>query len=154
MVHMNDDPRGTHAGVHSLTGRLAAVAATAALLGATPVLRSRIDPRRYRSSRAEVRELAPSVQATGIVRSRAAADLAAAVNGRLQFVAEPGTAVTAGQVVARLDTREMSLARAEQAARVKRAQRQPDRARSRTRSAAGVGKCGVTLQRRPGAVEP
>ena len=73
-------------------------------------------------ARAEVRELAPSVHATGLVRSRDAADLAAAVGGRLQWVAEPGTAVTAGQVVARLDTRELSLARAEQAARVKRAE--------------------------------
>ena len=122
MVHMNDDPRGSHSGVHSLTGRLAAVAATAALFGATPVLAQQDRPAPVQIARAEVRELAPSVLATGIVRSRAAADLAAAVNGRLQFVAEPGTAVTAGQVVARLDTREMSLARAEQAARVKRAQ--------------------------------
>jgi RND family efflux transporter MFP subunit len=73
-------------------------------------------------ARAEVRQLAPSVNATGVVRSRAAADLAAAVAGRLQWVAEPGAAVGAGEVVARLDTRELSLARAEQAARVKRAQ--------------------------------
>ena len=73
-------------------------------------------------ARAEVRELAPSVHATGIVRSRAAADLAAAVAGRLQWVAEPGTTVKAGEVVARLDSRELALARAEQAARVKRAQ--------------------------------
>jgi RND family efflux transporter MFP subunit len=79
-------------------------------------------PAAVQVARAEVRDLAPSVQATGIVRSRAAADLAAAVGGRLQFVMEPGTTVQAGQVVARLDTREMSLARAEQAARVKRAQ--------------------------------
>jgi RND family efflux transporter MFP subunit len=62
------------------------------------------------------------VHATGLVRSRDAADLAAAVAGRLQWVAEPGAAVKAGDVVARLDTRELSLARAEQAARVKRAQ--------------------------------
>jgi RND family efflux transporter MFP subunit len=73
-------------------------------------------------AQAEVRELAPSVHATGLVRSRAAADLAAAVGGRLQWVAEPGTAVSAGEVVARLDTRELSLARAEQAARVRRAE--------------------------------
>lgn len=73
-------------------------------------------------ARAELRQLAPSVRATGIVRSRAAADLAAAVAGRLEFVAEPGTAVKAGAVVARLDARELSLARAEQAARVKRAE--------------------------------
>ena len=73
-------------------------------------------------ARAEIRELAPSVRATGIVRSRAAADLAAAVGGRLQWVAEPGTRVKAGQLVARLDAREMSLARADQAARVRRAE--------------------------------
>jgi RND family efflux transporter MFP subunit len=71
---------------------------------------------------AEVRQLAPSVHATGIVRSRAAADLAASVAGTLQWVAEPGTAVSPGQLVARLDTRELALARAEQAARVKRAE--------------------------------
>ena len=35
-------------------------------------------------AQAQIRELAPSVRATGIVRSRAAADLAAAVAGRLQ----------------------------------------------------------------------
>jgi RND family efflux transporter MFP subunit len=73
-------------------------------------------------ARAEVRELAPSVRATGIVRSRDAADLAAAVAGRLQWVADAGTAVKMGDVVARLDSRELALARAEQAARVKRAQ--------------------------------
>jgi RND family efflux transporter MFP subunit len=56
------------------------------------------------------------------VRSRAAADLAAAVPGRLQWVAEPGAAVAKGEVVARLETRETALARAEQAARVKRAE--------------------------------
>jgi RND family efflux transporter MFP subunit len=73
-------------------------------------------------AKAEVRQLAPSVHATGIVRSRAAADLAPAVAGRLQWIAEPGTAVKQGELVARLDTREMALARAEQAARVRRAQ--------------------------------
>ncbi len=73
-------------------------------------------------AQAQIRELAPSVRATGIVRSRAAADLAAAVAGRLQWVAELGTAVALGQLVARLDTRELALARAGQAARVKRAQ--------------------------------
>jgi RND family efflux transporter MFP subunit len=70
---------------------------------------------------AQLRELAPVVRAAGMVRSRASADLAAAVSGRLQWVAEAGTSVAAGEVVARLDTRELSLARAEQAARVSRA---------------------------------
>ena len=72
-------------------------------------------------AQAQVRELAPTVRAAGLVRSRASADLAASVAGRLQWIAEPGTAVAAGALVARLDTRELSLARAEQAARVNRA---------------------------------
>ena len=65
---------------------------------ASPALAQQERPQRpCEIARAEVRELAPSVHATGIVRSRAAADLAAAVGGRLQWVAEPGTAVTAGR---------------------------------------------------------
>ena len=115
---------------HKLTSSAAGVsrrAATASMLAASwligaPALAQDQRPSPVQIARAEVRQLAPSVQSTGIVRSRAAADLAAAVGGRLQFVAEPGTAVKAGAVVARLDMREMSLARAEQAARVKRAQ--------------------------------
>jgi RND family efflux transporter MFP subunit len=79
-------------------------------------------PAAVQVAHAQVRELAPSVQATGLVRSRAAADLAAAVPGRLQWVAEPGTAVSTGALVARIDTRELGLARAEQAARVTRAE--------------------------------
>lgn len=78
-------------------------------------------PASVQVAEAQVRLLAPSVHATGLVRSRAAADLAAAVGGRLQWVAEPGAALAVGAVVARLETRELTLARAEQAARVNRA---------------------------------
>jgi RND family efflux transporter MFP subunit len=101
---------------------LAASVGAIFLLATAPATAQQERPSPVRVARAEVRELAPSVNATGIVRSRAAADLAASVAGRLQWVAEPGTAVKAGAVVARLDTRELSLARAEQAARVRRAQ--------------------------------
>ena len=78
-------------------------------------------PASVQVAEARVRQLEPMVHAAGIVRSRAAADLAASVAGRLQWVAEPGASVAAGEVVARLDTRELALARAEQAARVNRA---------------------------------
>lgn len=78
-------------------------------------------PASVQVAKAQVRELAPAVRAAGLVRSRASADLAASVAGRLQWVAEAGTTVAAGALVARLDTRELSLARAEQAARVNRA---------------------------------
>jgi RND family efflux transporter MFP subunit len=71
-------------------------------------------------ARAELKSLAPSVVATGQVRSRAGADLAAGVAGRLAWVAEPGTRVAKGQPVARIDLDELRLQRAEQAARVTR----------------------------------
>jgi len=78
-------------------------------------------PASVQVAKAQIRELAPAVSAAGLVRSRASADLAASVAGRLQWVAEAGSIVEAGAVVARLDTREAGLARAEQAARVNRA---------------------------------
>lgn len=77
-------------------------------------------PSAVRVSRAELRAIAPSVTVTGVVQSRAAADLAAPVAGRLLWVAEPGTAVKAGDVVARFDIEELQLQRAEQQARVTR----------------------------------
>jgi len=96
---------------------------TAALLVLCSAAASAQDrpPASVQVAKAQVRELAPAVRAAGLVRSRASADLAASVAGRLQWVAEAGTTVAAGALVARLDTRELSLARAEQAARVNRA---------------------------------
>jgi len=93
----------------------------AALVWAAAAQAQQERPASVQTSEAKVRQLAPTVHATGLVRSRDAADLAAAVSGRLQWIAEPGAAMSAGQVVARLDVRELSLARAEQAARVNRA---------------------------------
>ncbi|MES2684098.1 MAG: efflux RND transporter periplasmic adaptor subunit [Pseudomonadota bacterium] len=77
-------------------------------------------PAAVKTARAELRAIAPSVTVTGVVQSRAAADLAAPIAGRLLWVAEPGTVVKAGDVVARFDTEELQLQRAEQAARVSR----------------------------------
>lgn len=69
---------------------------------------------------AELRALAPTITATGQVRSRTGADVAAGIGGRLDFVAEPGTRVAKNDVVARIDLDELRLQRAEQAARVTR----------------------------------
>lgn len=73
-------------------------------------------------TRAEVRQLAPTVRATGVVQARQAADLAAGVAGRLEWVADPGTVADENTVVARIDVSELRLARAEQAARAARAE--------------------------------
>lgn len=91
-----------------------------------------------KTAKAELRAIAPSVTVTGVVQSRAAADLAAPVAGRLLWVAEPGTMVKAGDVVARFDIEELQLQRAEQAARVSRgdvAVKSADREAERLRAA-------------------
>lgn len=77
-------------------------------------------PAAVETAPAQQRELAPTVTVTGQVRSRSAAELAAAVAGTLAWVAEPGAAVAAGAIVARLDTDELALQKLEQDARVKR----------------------------------
>lgn len=71
---------------------------------------------------AQLRQLAPTVTATGQVQSRSGAGIAAAVGGQLQWVAEPGTRVRKGELIGRMDTDELRLQRVEQAARLTRGQ--------------------------------
>lgn len=104
-----------------LPGRRAAAFAAFSLLAVAVAHAQERPPAPVQIAHARVQELAPVVRAAGLVRSRASADLSASVSGRLHWVAEAGTAVAAGEVVARLDTRELALSRAEQAARVNRA---------------------------------
>lgn len=72
------------------------------------------------TSKAEMRKLAPTVTAAGQVQSRSGADMAAGAAGQLDFVAEPGTRVAKGELIARVDVAELRLQRAEQAARLTR----------------------------------
>src|SRR5260221_152403 len=94
--------------------------ALSALLVASGAFSQAPPPKSVEVTPAEVRALAPMVTVTGQVQSRTAADLAAAVAGRLAWVAEAGTQVARGAVVAKLDTGELELQKLEQAARVKR----------------------------------
>lgn len=89
-------------------------------------------------SRVEQREIAPTVIAAGQVQSRSGADMAAGVGGQLAWVAEPGTRLKRGEVIARIVTDEMELLRAEQAARVTRGEiglKQAERELERQRAA-------------------
>lgn len=88
-------------------------------------------------TKAELRQLAPRVVATGQVQSRSGGDMAAGIAGRLDWVAEPGASVKKGEAIARMDAGELRLARAEQAARVVRNQvalKQSDRELERLRA--------------------
>jgi len=94
-------------------------------------------PNAVEVTNAELRQLAPSVTATGQVQSRSGAGIAAAVEGQLRWVAEPGTRLAKGEVLARMDDDAVRLQRLEQAARVtrnevalKQAQRELERLRA------------------------
>jgi RND family efflux transporter MFP subunit len=111
----------------SMRSKTSAVALYRALLGSLSLAlafsaQAQQRPAAVEITHAQMRELSPSVRATGVVQSRAAADLAAAVAGRIQSVADPGTTVQANDIVARLDVTDVKLVRAEQAARVTRAE--------------------------------
>ena len=67
-------------------------------------------------------ELAPTVAVPGTIFSRNDVQLTAGVAGQLEYVAEPGTIVEAGQPIARVDTRPLVLQREEQEALLARAE--------------------------------
>jgi len=101
----------------------AALVLTAWMFGGAPALAVAQNPAApVRVAAAELRRLSPTVPVSGQVQSQSSVDFAASVEGNLAWVAEVGTPVKQGQVVARLDTAQLSLQRAEAAARVTRAQ--------------------------------
>ncbi len=67
-------------------------------------------------------EVAPTVSVPGTVYSRNEAQITAAVAGRLVMVAEPGTVVEQGDVLASIDKHSLRLQRAEQEALLERAE--------------------------------
>jgi RND family efflux transporter MFP subunit len=70
-------------------------------------------PAAVRVAEAQMTSLAPSIQVPGTVVSRNDARLAAEVDGRLTWIAEIGTAIRAGEPVARIDDSELLLLRDE-----------------------------------------
>ncbi|WP_191621477.1 efflux RND transporter periplasmic adaptor subunit [Marinihelvus fidelis] len=81
-------------------------------------------PATVRVAQAEVRPMAPVTWVPGTVASRNDARLAAEVEGRLNTVADVGTAVAAGDPVATIEDTALRLRRDELAAEVERAQAQ------------------------------
>ncbi|MEM8815990.1 MAG: efflux RND transporter periplasmic adaptor subunit [Pseudomonadota bacterium] len=67
-------------------------------------------------------ELTPTVPVPGTVFSRNELQVTAGIAGRLEWVAEPGTRLAAGAVIARLDREALELQRAEQVALLERAE--------------------------------
>lgn len=90
------------------------------LLGVVLAVHAQPGPAAVEVALARMQMIAPEIDVVGTVQTRTAADLASGAAGRLEWVAEPGSLVSKGEPVARLDTAELELARAEQAARVNR----------------------------------
>ena len=84
-----------------------AIAATA--LTASAGLAQEFPPAAVVTSEASVRELSPSVDVPGTVTSRFDSRLAAEVEAKLEWIAEVGTRVEKGDVLARLDSDNFSL---------------------------------------------
>lgn len=72
----------------------------------------------------EQMSISSTVPVTGTVYSRDDVQITLGVDGQLEFVAEPGTRVKQGDVIARIDTTTLELDRAEQQAQAERAQAQ------------------------------
>lgn len=68
--------------------------------------------------------ISPTVPVTGTIYSRDDVQITLGVDGQLVFVAEPGTRVDKGEVIARIDTTPLELDRAEQQAQAERAEAQ------------------------------
>lgn len=66
-------------------------------------------------------DMSPTVPVTGTVYSRDDVQITLGVEGQLEYVAEPGTRVKKGAVIARIDTTQLELSRAEQQAQAERA---------------------------------
>lgn len=64
----------------------------------------------------------PTVEIVGTIHSRNNVQLTAGVNGRLDWVAEPGTFLQEGEIVAKVDPLPLTLQQAEQQAQINRAQ--------------------------------
>lgn len=69
----------------------------------------------------EKMNISPTVPVTGTVYSRDDVQITLGVDGQLEYVAEPGTRVKKGEVVARIDTTQLELSRDEQQAQAERA---------------------------------
>lgn len=69
-------------------------------------------------------EITPTIPVTGTVYSRNDLQITIGVDGQLEFVAEPGTVVAKGEVIARIDTTPLELQKREQQAQLQRARAQ------------------------------
>ena len=66
--------------------------------------------------------IVPTVLVTGTIYSRNDVQITIGVDGQLEYVAEPGTVLKAGDIIARIDTLPLQLQKAEQEAQLQRAE--------------------------------
>jgi len=101
-----------------ITASLAAILT----MGAAPFAAGQQAPRIVQVSEVVRAEIAPTVSVPGTVYSRNEVQITAGVAGQLEMVAEPGSIVEKGDVVARIDRKTLLLQREEQEALLERAE--------------------------------
>ena len=116
----------------------------------TPVLSAQEQAPARVVSTAAVRtmQIAPTMMVSGQVQSKYQSNLSTGVDGRLDWIAEPGQQVQAGDVLARLDLKPLQLRASELQAQLKRAQIQSlrlDKELARQRSLLGKALVSQTL---------
>ncbi|MBW3567438.1 MAG: efflux RND transporter periplasmic adaptor subunit, partial [Proteobacteria bacterium] len=108
-----------------MKNRILAVASLTALLCMPTVLaQPQMPPASVVVQSVEKMLMSPTVPVTGTVYSRDDVQITIGVEGQLEYVAEPGTRVKKGTVIARIDTTQLELNRAEQEAQAERARAQ------------------------------
>lgn len=94
------------------------------LVSSTAVAQQQVPPAAVVVQPVERMQMSPTVPVTGTVYSRGDVQITLGVEGQLDFVAEPGTRVKKGEVIARIDTTQLELSHAEQQAQAERARAQ------------------------------
>ncbi len=102
---------------------LCACSAAALLSGGAALAQQAETPPRVVSTAAvRTMPIAPTMMVSGQVQSKYQSNLSTGVDGRLDWIAEPGQQVKAGDVLARLDLKPLQLRASELQAQLKRAQ--------------------------------
>jgi RND family efflux transporter MFP subunit len=96
--------------------------ATCYLLASAALAQQQPPPKMVQVAEVVRADIAPTVSVPGTIYSRNDVRITAGVAGQLEMVAEPGTIVQKGEVVARIDSTALLLQRAEQEALLERAE--------------------------------
>jgi len=102
--------------------KLLLVIAVGTALHSTQIMAAEQEPKVVSVAAVRSMQVSPQMMVSGQVYSRFQSNLSAGVDGRLDWIAEPGSKIAAGDVLARLDAKPLKLRANELQAQLKRSQ--------------------------------